>query len=44
MVTSWPIDVTRSVIPPVGSPPDQINASMEPSFMPCTLSGRPRRN
>ena len=30
-------------MPPVGRPPDQMSASIEPSFMPCTLSGRPSR-
>ena len=38
-VTWLPLLVMRSVMPPVGSPPDQNSASMVPSFMPCTVSG-----
>ena len=34
-----PSELTRSLMPAVGSPPDQNIASMAPSFMPCTVSG-----
>ena len=34
--------VVRSVTAPVGRPPDQKNASIEPSFIACTDSSTPR--
>ena len=41
--TLSPIEVNRSVTPPVGSPPDQKRPSIEPSFMPSTVLVRSSR-
>ena len=41
--TSLPRLVVRSVMPPVGRPPDQTSASIVPAFIASTDSGRPSR-
>lgn len=44
MNCTWsPIDVMRSVMPPVGRPPDHTSPSMLPSFMPSTVLVRSSR-